>query len=123
MQTGTQKAFTLIEIMVALTIIAISMGAIIENSTASARNAIYLQEKTIASWIAMNQISLVRAKREWTSVSNRKGEVEMANREWLWKMKILKTEDPDLRSLVVDVYLADDDSQVLASMIGALGRL
>jgi general secretion pathway protein I len=118
-----EKAFTLIEIMVALAIIALTMGAIIENTTASTRNALYLQEKTIATWIAMNQISLVRARREWTSVSNKKGEVEMANREWIWKMQILKTDDPNMRRLNVDVYLADNDSQALASMSGFLGQL
>jgi len=118
-----EKAFTLIEIMVALAIIALTMGAIIENTTASTRNALYLQEKTIATWIAMNQISLVRARREWTSVSNKKGEVEMANREWIWKMQILKTDDPNMRRLNVDVYLADNDTQALASMSGFLGQL
>jgi len=118
-----EKAFTLIEIMVALAIIALTMGAIIENTTASTRNALYLQEKTIATWIAMNQISLVRARREWTSVSNKKGEVEMANREWIWKMQILNTDDPNMRRLNVDVYLADNDSQALASMSGFLGQL
>ena len=109
--------------MVALAIIGLTMGAIIENTTASTRNALYLQEKTIASWIAMNQISLVRARREWTSVSNKKGEVEMANREWIWKMEILKTDDPNMRRLNVDVYLADKDDQSLASMTGFLGQL
>ncbi|MBC8210681.1 MAG: type II secretion system minor pseudopilin GspI [Gammaproteobacteria bacterium] len=123
MKARFQNAFTLIEIMVALAIIGLTMGAIIENTTASTRNALYLQEKTIASWIAMNQISLVRARREWTSVSNKKGEVEMANREWIWKMEILKTDDPNMRRLNVDVYLADKDDQSLASMTGFLGQL
>jgi len=123
MYVSGQKAFTLIEIMVALAIIALTMGAIIENTTASTRNALYLQEKTIASWIAMNQVSLVRARREWTSVSSKKGEVEMANREWIWKMEILKTEDPDMRRLNVDVYLADNDKQALASISGFMGKL
>ena len=123
MNPTSEKAFTLIEIMVALAIIALTMGAIIENTTASTRNALYLQEKTIATWIAMNQISLVRARREWTSVSNKKGEVEMANREWIWKMQILKTDDPNMRRLNVDVYLADNDTQALASMSGFLGQL
>lgn len=118
-----QKAFTLIEIMVALTIIAITMGAIIENTTASNRNAQYLRDKTIASWVAMNQIALVRSKRQWTNVSNKKGEVEMAGREWQWKMKIIKTDDPQMRRLDVEVFLVDGDDQPLATMTGFLGRL
>lgn len=116
------SAFTLIEIMVALAIIAVAMGAIIENTTASTRNALYLENKTIASWVAMNQISLVRAKRQWSSASNKKGQVEMASRQWLWKLKISKTSDSNLRRLDIDVFLQDDD-QVLASMTSFIGRL
>jgi len=123
MKTTSQAAFTLIEIMVALAIIALSMGAIIENITASTRNASYLRDKTIASWVAMNQITLMRAKRQWGTVSNKKGNVDMAGREWLWKMKIQKTDDPNMRRLTVDVYAADDDGNALASMTGFQAKL
>lgn len=118
-----QRAFTLIEIMVAMAIIAITLGAIIENTTASNRNAQYLREKTVASWVAMNQLSLVRAKREWSNASSKKGVVEMAGRQWSWAMKIQKTDDANVRRLDIDVFLEEDDSQALASMTGFLGKL
>jgi general secretion pathway protein I len=119
----SQSAFTLIEIMVALAIIALTMGAIIENTTASTRNAAYLRDKTVASWVALNQITLVRAKRQWSSKSNKHGTVEMAGREWNWKMSIQKTDDSNMRRLTVDVFADDDDSQVLASMTGFMAKL
>lgn len=119
----SQSAFTLIEIMVALAIIALTMGAIIENTTASTRNAAYLRDKTVASWVALNQITLVRAKRQWSNKSNKHGTVEMAGREWSWKMTIQKTDDSNMRRLTVDVFVDDDDSQVLASMTGFMARL
>lgn len=117
------RGFTLIEIMVALAIIAITLGAIIENTTASNRNAQYLRDKSIAGWVAMNQISLVRAKREWTNVSNKKGIVDMAGRQWEWKLNVQKTDDENVRRLTVDVYAEDDDRQALASVTGFLGKL
>ena len=109
--------------MVALAVIAMTMGAIIENTTASTKNAAYLRDKTVASWIAMNEIALIRAKKQWTNKSNKKGSVEMAGQEWQWKMTIKKTEDGNMRQVVVDVYLADDSKQVMASMTGFLARL
>lgn len=123
MSAKSEKAFTLIEIMVALAIIAITMGAIIENTTASTRNAQYLQDKTIASWVALNQIALVRARRQWSNASNKKGSVEMANQQWIWKMQIVKTSDINLRRLNIEVYSEDDDDQPLATMTSFLGRL
>ena len=114
-------AFTLLEIMVALTIIAIAMGAIIENTTASTRNANYLKQKTVAGWVALNQISLVRAKREWGSTSNKQGEVEMAGQQWLWKLKILKTDDVNMRRLEISVF--DSNDELMASLTGFMGNL
>ena len=43
-----QKAFTLLEVMVALVIIAITLGAIVESNTSSTRNAQHLKNKTFA---------------------------------------------------------------------------
>ncbi len=123
MKWRRQPAFTLIEIMVALAIITIALGAIIQSTTASTRNAAYLRDKTVAGWVAMNQISLLRARREWNSASNKTGTVEMAGKEWLWKMKIRKTDDPNMRRLEVDVFAADDDANALASLTGFMGRL
>ena len=114
--------FTLIEIMVALAIITIALGAIIENTSSSTQNATYLRDKTVASWVAMNQIALMRAKKTWGSTSTRKGTVQMAGVEWLWKMKIIKTEEKDIRRLNVEVYAADNDQNVLASLEGYLLR-
>ena len=123
MKIGTQTGFTLIEIMVALAIITITLGAIIENTTASNSNVQYLRDKTIAGWVAMNQISLVRAKRQWSAASTKKGSVEMAGREWSWVLKIQNTDDANVRRLDIAVYSDEDDRQSLATMTGFLGRL
>ncbi len=119
----SQQAFTLLEIMVAMAIIAITMGAIIENSTASNRNAQYLRDKTIAGWVATNQIALIRARREWGNRLDKQGIEEMAGREWTWKMKIIKTDDPNLRRLEVSVFPEDDEQQALVTRTGFLGKL
>jgi general secretion pathway protein I len=110
----------LIEIMVALAIITIALGAIIESTSSSTSNATHLRDKTIASWVAMNQIALTRAKRTWGTISNTRGTVEMAGQEWQWKMQIKSTEEKDIRRLLVDVSSVDNDQAVLASREGYL---
>ncbi len=117
-----QKGFTLIEVMFALLIVALTMGAIVETGGYSARRSSQLTEKTIASWIAQNQVTLYRAKRNWTSASSKSGAVDMADSEWQWKMKISKTDEPLLRRIDVDVYLRDD-SDIKASATGFIGKL
>jgi general secretion pathway protein I len=122
MTLSSPKGFTLLEVMFALLIVALTMGAIVETGGYSAKRTAQLTEKTIASWIAQNQVTLYRAKRTWTSESSKSGVVEMADIEWRWKLKISKTDEPLLRRLDVDVYLADG-SDIKASATGFTGKL
>ncbi len=122
MTQSSQKGFTLLEVMFALLIVALTMGAIVETGGYSAKRTAQLTEKTIASWIAQNQVTLYRAKRTWASESRKSGVVEMADSEWRWKMKISKTDEPLLRRLDVDVYLADG-TDIKASATGFTGKL
>ncbi len=114
--------FTLLEVMIALLVLAIGVGAVINTTGESGWKATQLKQKTIASWVAQNQIALYRAKRTWSDRSSRSGTTEMANAEWDWRMSISKTDDPSLRRIDVDVYLKGEDG-VKASITGFIARL
>ncbi len=116
------KGFTLLEVMIALLVIALGLGAVINTTSESGWKSTLLKQKTIASWVAQNQISLYRAKRSWNNTKNKSGNVEMANVVWTWRMKISKTDDPSLRRLDVDVYLRGDDA-IKASITGFIARI
>jgi len=122
MSLFSPKGFTLLEVMFAILIVALTMGAIVETGGYSAKRTSQLTEKTIASWIAQNQVTIYRAKRAWTSETKKSGTVEMADSEWRWKMKISNTDEPLLRRLDVDVFLADG-SDIKASATGFIGKL
>ena len=44
--------FTLIEVLVALAIVAIGMAAVLSTLTSSASTVIYMKDRTLAQWIA-----------------------------------------------------------------------
>ena len=46
----------------------------------------------------------------------------MANAQWIWQMKISRTDDPALRRIDVDVLLKGEDG-VKASLTGFIARL
>lgn len=114
--------FTLLEVMIALLVIALGIGAVINTTSESGWKSAQLRQKTIASWVAQNEIALYRARRTWSNKSNLSGETEMANAVWTWRMKITPTDDPGVRRIDVDVYLKGEDG-IKASLAAAIVRL
>lgn len=80
----SHKGFTLIEILIALAVIAISLGAILSTSGTQARQATYLKQKTIAHWVAMNEITKLQVTNTFPVLGNEEGSTKMANHEWFW---------------------------------------
>ncbi|MEJ2142148.1 MAG: type II secretion system minor pseudopilin GspI [Gammaproteobacteria bacterium] len=95
--------FTLLEVLVALAVLAIAMGAIIKVSASNISNSAYLKEKTFAHWIAVNKANEFRLTENWPSVGNRNGSIVMAKQEWRWQVKVSNTPDKNVRRLDIDV--------------------
>ena len=104
-----QRGFTLLEVMVALAVLAITMGALIKVTDSYAFNAGYLQEKTLAQWIAENKAVEYRLMQEFPAVGSKSGETEMARVDWQWRVKISNTDDKRLRRLDISVALKQGD--------------
>ncbi|NGY06310.1 type II secretion system minor pseudopilin GspI [Solimonas terrae] len=98
-----QRGFTLIEILVAVAIVAIAMGAIIAGMARFVDNAAYLREKTIAVWVAHDRLAELELQREWPDVGKSNGETEMAGASWKWELEVQKTGDEHLRRVDVRV--------------------
>ena len=112
--------------MVALLVIAIGLGAVIISTGESGWKASIRKEKTLAGWVAQNEIALYRAKRTWSNRSNIKGRTEMGGAEWEWRMQVSETDDPSLRRIDVDVFLVVDgevQDGVRAAMTGFIAKI
>ena len=118
------KAFTLLEVMVALLVIAIGLGAVIQASSSSTWQSGHIREKAIAGWVAQNQMAIFRAKRVWDSSNRKTGTAEMANIEWNFEITISATTDPSFRKIEIDVFQAEDkEKRVKAHLTGYMARL
>ena len=114
--------FTLIEVMVALTIIAISLGALLNTSGTQARSTTYLKQKTLAHWVAVNELTQIRIKKEFPDVGDKKGSTEMAGFEWHWVRTTKKTEDKNALEVTFTIYADDENEKNLTSLIGYATR-
>lgn len=116
------KGFTLLELLVAMAIFATAGMAIMQSSAAHIRNLSQLDELTIASYVADNQMQLAMLDTEWPGKEKSEGEVNMANRQWLWQQKISKLADNDLRLVQISVSLAEAPEQVLYQLQSYKGK-
>lgn len=116
------KGFTLLEVLVALTIVALSLGALISTSGSQATSAAYLKQKTIAHWVAMNEITQLQIEKAWPSKGDTKGTTQMAGTEWFWTLTVKETEDENARQVELKIYLDEDREFSLTRLIAYLSR-
>ncbi|MDB6108083.1 MAG: hypothetical protein JWO52_8082 [Gammaproteobacteria bacterium] len=110
--------FTLIEVLVALVIVAVGMSVLMGTLTSSAKTVAYMQDKTFAEWVALNQIASVRIalqKGQIPPTGNTTGDIDLANRTWHWRQEVIDSQVPGIRRIDVkvrpkDVKGGDDDS-------------
>ncbi len=106
------SGFTLIEVMIALVIIAISltgmavtMGGMLDNATA-------VRERTYASWIAQNKIVEIRLANVLPEIGTTSGEIEYANTFWEWRAVVSDTGLENLFRVDVAVSRPDSDDSI-----------
>ena len=119
------RGFTLIEVLVALAIVAIGMAAVLETLTSSANTTVYLQDKTFAGWVALNRIETVRLSGTIPQAGTSNDNVSFAGRSWEWQQKVTTTQIPGMVEIEVDVKPADstagDDKGWYATATGFMG--
>jgi len=113
----------LLEVMVAMTVLALTMGAVIKAVGGYTANQAYLRDRTLADWVARNVLVEQQVKDAWPSVGEIKGTAEMGGREWRWIGTVSQTDEQDLRRLDVKIRPIDaEDSEPIAVLSGFLRR-
>ena len=101
------RGFTLIEVLVALIVVSLGMLAVIQTVGQTANNSTYMRDKTVAHWIAMNQLTEVRLQPNAPPIDKSSDEVEMAGRDWRWTMEVKQTPVETIRRIDIRVRLAE----------------
>jgi general secretion pathway protein I len=113
--------FTLLEVMVALAIAALSLTAVTAAMSQMVDAANSMKERTYASWIAQNKIAELRLSNIVPEVDEDSGEVEYAGLEWTWRSTISETGVENLYRVDVAVSFVDSDA-VIRTVTGFIGE-
>ena len=128
------RGFTLIEVLIALLVVALGMGALLSTIASSAETVTRLRDKSFAQWIALNQIAKLRLSGQQPQVGITTGDEEYAGAQWRWEQEI---QDPGIAGILrVEVRVGlrppgfkktdgqpskDDDFQSVSTGFGFVG--
>jgi len=110
------KGFTLLEVLIALAVFSYGAVGFITNISKYQKAQVTSVERTVAHWVAMNQIALTRLEKKWPNLGVTRGSVEMAKIRWYWIQTVTKTTEKQLRQVKVEVKLKQDDENSTVSV-------
>jgi general secretion pathway protein I len=104
--------FTLVEVLVALVVVAIGLAALMVAVSGTARTSGYLRDKTLAQWIALNRLAEVRltvnkVAQSSSSSNGDTGELQFASRTWHYDTRYYDTQFQSTKRIVVRVWAGD----------------
>jgi general secretion pathway protein I len=119
--SARQPGFTLLEVLVALMVVAVSLAAIAGEMVQMVDAATTMQNRTYASWIAHNKITEMRLANVVPDVSTSSGEVDYAGREWAWRAVVSETGVANLYRVDVTVSFPGGEP-VMRPVTGFIGE-
>ncbi|WP_206483214.1 type II secretion system minor pseudopilin GspI [Thalassotalea sp. G2M2-11] len=114
--------FTLIEVLLALSVFSLAGLALLNTADTHFTSLNQLEDKMMAEWIASNQLVEAHLEKSWPPKNNKKGKVELAGRQWHWLQKVIKTTDKDMRAIVVEVRSDEQSELALTSLTSYISK-
>lgn len=102
------RGFTLLEVLVALAILAIAFAASIRSISQAALTLEALLDRTEANMLLSERLDEWQLANDWPAVGEKRQGFLANDRDWFWSRQVSTTLDPDMRKLVVRVGLEPD---------------
>jgi len=103
---GSLRGFTLLEVLIALAILAISAAAVLRQTQLEVKQQLELELKTYAMWVADDTLSTLYAQSQWPPLGRNERHLQFRDQDWLVTTDVQATPDPWLRKIEVGVDLA-----------------
>jgi general secretion pathway protein I len=109
------NGFTLVEVLVALLIVALALAAAFRVAGAASLNTDAYRDRLLARWVAANVLETARLEPMLPAPGETSGEDEQAGQHFVWRRKVSLTPNPRFRRLDIEV---GPPGQALATLSG-----
>ncbi len=117
-----ETGFTLIEILVALAIVAVALTAGLRAIAQSTDDATALKQRTLALWVAQNRLADAQLEPALPSVGERSGSAQQAGAPFVYRETVSGTPNPAFRKIEIIVADPAVPDYALARLVGYLGQ-
>jgi general secretion pathway protein I len=114
------RGFTLIEVLVALAIVAVALATGVKAAGSLTRNAQRVADVSAAQWCADNQLANLKLARQFPGIGDSDFVCEQLGRNFKGQLRVRPTPNPNFRR--VDAAVADEDAQPLLTLSTVLPR-
>jgi general secretion pathway protein I len=116
------RAFTLIEVLVALAILAVALAAGMRALAQSADGAASLRSRTLALWVAQNRLAQAQLADPWPARGVVEGDETQAGTRLVWHETVSDTPNPAFRRIEITVAEPGIRDYALARLVGYVGN-
>lgn len=122
MKASTERArgLTLIEVLVALTIVAVTLAAGLKAAGALTDNAQRFGDVTAAQWCADNQLTQLKLARQFPDLGELEFDCEQLGVPYVGRLEVRSTPNPNFRR--VDALIRDADERPVLKLSTVMPR-
>lgn len=116
------RGFTLLEVLIALAILAIAMAAVARISAQMTDSSHELKRRLLASWVAENRMAERAVQPVWPEVGIITGEADQAGLLLRWEENVSGTPNVAIRRIEIKVFDRSNEAHALAQLVGYLAK-